>query len=288
MRSRKWYQIPLAAIAACDVGHAAVHEKSSDLFDLLDSAKPADTRKATFDGFNKDALSGEAYAQYIVGSLYHIGDKLPGNPLPRDLDAASRYLSNAAAHGYLNAMAKMAEVKLEQRSGLEAMLWAQLYIHYKSESAPGAETKILNDGYAASLLERASTLYGGEKQKVLDNLNAFIAQHDGDIRAGMKTRSERYASGDTHSKITKMSYSAAISAMANHRDDVYAEYAVAFAPDGSASDAKLLDAGPDVALGKELRNAALRVRVNEIDANGGPRYALVPLHHTFNRYQIRK
>src|SRR5215468_208070 len=98
---------------------------------LLDANAPSAERQAAFDAYKKDALGGDIAAQYFVGNLYRLGDRLPGNIVARDSDQAFRYLSTAGAHGFIIAMAKTAELELELEKPYEAMLWAQLYGHYE-------------------------------------------------------------------------------------------------------------------------------------------------------------
>jgi TPR repeat protein len=111
--------------------HAFANDAADDsrypMVKLLDAEVPAAERQQTFDYFDKQALAGNSFAQYLIGSLYRIGDRLPGNVVPRDLEAANKYLSTAAAHGHLRAMAKMAELELSRKHYLEAMIWAQLF-----------------------------------------------------------------------------------------------------------------------------------------------------------------
>jgi TPR repeat protein len=79
---------------------------------LLDANAPATERQAAFDAYKKDALAGDIAAQYFVGNLYRLGDRLPGNVLGHDADQAFRYLSTAGGHGFVIAMAKTAEPNL--------------------------------------------------------------------------------------------------------------------------------------------------------------------------------
>src|SRR5262249_5218306 len=158
---------------------------------LLDANAPSAERQAAFDAYKKDALGGDIAAQYFVGNLYRLRDRLPGNIVARDSDQAFRYLSTAGAHGFIIAMAKTAELELELEKPYEAMLWAQLYGHYEGYG----DTKV-NDAnhrsrinkYYTNLLRRAYAAFGSDEVKtraMQSDYQAFVEQHDPEIRAGM-------------------------------------------------------------------------------------------------------
>jgi hypothetical protein len=273
----------MLAAAAADDGDGG----RFDLVNLLDPDKPLAERKAVFTHYQEQALAGDTSDQYIVGSLYRIGARLGDNVVDRDPDTAGRYLSTAAAHGYVHAMAKMAEIELAAKRPLEAMIWAQLYGHYSLDVAEGATADKGGNGYYAGLLQRVYAVFDGSQQDtMLRDLNAFIAAHDADIRDGLARNVAQYQSGTMREKISMMHYDSMAAKISGRRNDDLAEYLIAFAPDGHAEQAWMLDAMPDIALGRELRTVALRVRVN---AGSGPglRYALVPIQYSFGRYALR-
>lgn len=77
---------------------------ATHLAPLLDTETPQADREQLFVEEEKLAQSGDGEAEYVIGSLYRIGQRT--SPLPRDLDKARLYLSNAAIHGDIEAMAK--------------------------------------------------------------------------------------------------------------------------------------------------------------------------------------
>ena len=214
---------------------------------------------------------------------------LRGNPAPRDVDSARRYLSNAAANGYLTAMAKMAELELAERRPLQAMIWAQLYGHYTLN--PVAGKKIDEDkasGYFANLLHRADVAFDKKQDMTMRNdVAAFIFLHDKQIRAGMaggEIKSESPAhSGET----TRQTYAPKTGRAPGVHNDELAEFLVAFAANGHATQAWLIDAVPDFDSGSKIANIAERVRVNAIPAGADTRYGVVPILYTFRRYKIK-
>ena len=272
----------------------AADEKRYTTVKLLDTSVPQAEREATLAHFKQMALSGNTYAQYVVGSLYRIGDKLAGNLVPLDLDQAQKYLSTAAAHGYLRAMPKMSEIELAQKHYLEAMIWAQLFGYYAGLN--GADSKTIKDsaaaGYLADLIKRITDRLD-EKQMptVLDDMKAVIAQHDADIRKGMagpksfgppmpsmqpRTSSKRHMVAPPHPSGSEFK-------------DVLADYLIGFDAKGDASDAWLIDAVPDITLGKALKTVALSTEVNPIEGGSTePRYALQPINFSWGRYSLRK
>lgn len=276
------------AIGALIAVGASAQESNDDakykLVNLLDASKPLAERQEVFAHYKERALEGQTFEQYVVGSLYRSGVQLPGNIVERDLDTARRYISTAAAHGYVNAMAKMAEIELADHHPLETMIWAQLYLHYTEEKNASQSNVDANRGYKADLLRRAFEVFDRKDQALMtQHLNAFVAAHDEDIRAGIKKGST--GSSKMMEKITRLSYDSMTAKFTGRRNDDLAEYLVAFAPDGTAADAWMLDAMPDVALGKELRVIAMRMRVNEI-AGTEIRYGVLPLQYSFGRYEI--
>jgi TPR repeat protein len=259
-------------------------EKKYGLVNLLDADKPLAERQAVLDHYKERALDGSSFHQYVVGSLYRVGSLLPGNIVERDIVYARQYLSTAAAHGYINAMAKMAELELAEGRSLEAMIWAQLFGHYITEK----DLEKPKTGYFPDLLHR---IYAKFDEKQTTNMegfvNGFIAAHDADIQAGIAAGAARYESSTTKRQLTYMTHESQTAKISGRKNDDWAEYLIAFAPDGSAEKAWMLDAVPDVSLGKELRAVAMRVKVNA-STDEPLRYAVVPLAYTYGRYGIRQ
>lgn len=125
----------------------------------------------------KAAQDGNGWAQFVVGSLYMWGPEHPANLLPRDLGKAQTYLSNAAVHGWLEAMAAMAEINLMTGDAKAALVWA-LTDYYFS----GAE-HYTRKGYLADLIHRCDKqLSKADRNTALADANAFIARYQAGIR----------------------------------------------------------------------------------------------------------
>jgi hypothetical protein len=276
-----------AAALAANVAWADDDEDAKfPLYKLLDEATAPAERQAVFDHIKHDALAGKAGAQFIVGTLYRIGKLLPVNLVDTNIDEAKKYLSSAAGHGYVNAMATMAEIELAAHHSMEAMLWAQLYGHYKLERLDEkARPASQGDAYFADLLHRAEDAFDKkDKDQMQQYFGGFIAAHDADIRAGIDEQFTRYSDGKTHSKVSNLHYDGEMLRMGRQKMDVLAEYVVGFGPDGTATRAWQLDALPDYIAGKELRRVAMRMKVNASD-DPDTRYAIVPLAYTFGQFR---
>lgn len=253
---------------------------------LLDAHAPQAAREAAFAACKKEALAGDIAAQYFIGNLYRLGDRLPGNVVARDPDQAFRYLSNAGAHGFIIAMAKTAELELELRKPYEAMLWAQLYGHYEGygdAKIDAANHRPRTGGYYANLLHRAYAAFGSDAkqtQAMQADFQAFIDQHDAEIHAGMILgRDARAAPGEpSRPAPQKINFSSLRFGLPAHAQDDLGEFVVAFSADGKAKRVFLFDCTPDIAMGSELSSAMLRVQAEATADGDGLRYAWVPLN----------
>jgi len=255
---------------------------------LLDANAPVAERQAAFDAFKKDALAGDIAAQYFVGNLYRLGERLPGNIVGRDADQAFRYLSTSAGHGFIIAMAKTAELELELKKPYEAMLWAQLYGHYEGygdTKVNEANHRARVGGYYAGLLRRAYAAFGSDEAQTLamqaDYL-AFIEQHDADIRAGMALGIDARTAvepGKAPRAPQKLNFSSVKLGMPQHAQDDLGEFVVAFDAQGKTKEVLLFDFTPDLAIAADARDALRRVEAEPAnDGIDALRYAWVPFN----------
>jgi len=260
---------------------------------LLDVHTPLTERQSIFATFEKRAQDGSTSAQYVVGSLYRIGQLLPASPVPRDLDKARLYLSNAATHGRILAMAKMAEVELAAGNTLQAMVWAQTYGHY--ELLLQASTRP-SEGYLAELLQRATEKFDKTKMpEVVNDLNAFVDNYDASVRTGVNETQDDYNKSDakvTSSENMHIFYSSppviSIHSGSQRLASGFADVLIAFKPDGSVDNSWLLDATPDAGLGKALLPLSTQASVTPQHDNAKPglRYAWMPFVFDDERYTI--
>jgi hypothetical protein len=282
--------LALLAVQA-SAADAADDDKRYATVKLLDPDVPQAEREATLAHYKQKALDGNVYSQYIIGSLYRIGDRLPGNIVPLDLDQARKYLSTAAAHGHIRAMAKMAELELSQKKYLEAMIWAQLFGYYSGLN--GADEKTIHDNtasaYLADLVLRISgRLDPAQMPAVSNDMAAFIAAHDADIQKGKSAPASSSSSTEKMQVRSSQRKHMIVPPPSNGpRKDVLADYLIAFDANGEASQAWLVDALPDVALGKALKFIAMNVEVNPAADGADVRYALQPINFSWGRSKLQ-
>jgi len=243
----------LCFLCASPAAHAATDAGGNlaGLASFLDKATPAPNRKAIFDVWTKSALAGDADAQYLVGSLYRRGDAVVPHVVEQDSNQARRYLSTAAAHGRLLAMAKMAEIELADDHPLEAMIWAQVYGAYRGwvgndERGYGPNNERQPTLYFEDLLRRASRRlvqkFGDDRtEDVLAGLNRFVAEHDKEVRAQLVTAglSPAWLGPQLPFENAKSMKRVGV----DLRNTV-SEWVLTFAADGSVAAAEVLDAIP--------------------------------------------
>lgn len=274
-----------AAFAAQDPPHdvpsagaqAPNESASTRLAKVLDQDVPPAERAQALADIEHRAEAGNQHDMYMLGSLYHMGDRVEPSLIGQDMDKASLYLGNAATRGSILAMAKMAEIKLATHQYREAMNWAQLYAHYES-LVPKSDRP--RDGYAAELVKRIVDKWGQRSlSDVMNDVNSFIAQHDAQIQAGSQAGGSQRKVQLTKKNKSYFSPDGRFSPEAG-----FADYLLVFKPDGTLSKAWLIDAVPDPALGKTLRRYAENMTAPPSD-KAGPRYVWVPVMYDDGRYR---
>ena len=174
-----------AAIQPVQHGDATWQVAGAAVMNLLASHDTPAQCEATLAALRDQAMDGnggQAFAQLVLGGVYlsglHCGDFV----IRRDPQQAALFLSNAAVDGSTFAMAAMAELELQQGHALSANVWAQLYVHYGAlKESP------MRQGYAASLLHRALPLLAsGQKETLLSDVKAFLANYNAAIERGMQ------------------------------------------------------------------------------------------------------
>jgi hypothetical protein len=234
------------ACAARPAGHLA------ELAQFLDRSTPAPRRQEIFAAWREAALAGDTDAQYVVGTIYRRGDNADPPLVPRDADQARRYLSTAAGHGRLLAMAKMAELELAEDRPFEAMIWTQAYGVYRgwvrNENPTDygehneREPTLYFEDLLGRVTERMRQKLGSVKEpEVLQRLNAFIAAHDKDVRADpwRDGISPRWAGAGVKFKPRSGSRGFAVPLR-----QMASEWVLVFAADGSLRSAEAFDALP--------------------------------------------
>ena len=260
--------------------------KIANLAQFLDPATPLAQRQELFSVWHKQAVDGDIDAQYIVGSLYRIGDSNKPAVVAVDADKARRYLSTAAANGRIIAMAKMAELELTENRPLDAMVWAQLFGYYRGwvgRAKPGESEIYFDREYAThgkpvptiyfeDLLIRAQrALVNVPAQEVLQHVNDFVTAHDADIRAHlMRHGLSKAAQGEAVDVVNEEAFRK----VGVHPADSMSEWVIEFAPDGSVREAHLFDAIPDFEKARGHHRIVNQLRTTAVDATHPPRYLL--------------
>jgi hypothetical protein len=248
---------------------------------ILNPQTPLAERQQELARLEQDTKSDDQHNLYLLGSLYYMGSQASGAPVQQDLDKAALYMGNAAIHGSLLGMAKMAEIDLAMHKYPEAMIWAQVYAHYVMLLPRGERP---NDGYTAELVQRIIDKLGrsGVTQAMPDVAN-FIASHDADIRAGTDSGFGEH----TPRPVTKSKPYVTPNYRWTPKSGI-ADYLLAFHADGSQAHAWLLDAVPDPALGEALQRYAsgLTLPPSKAAAGDGLRYVWLPVMFDDRRYRV--
>ena len=166
-------------LAAVDTTETAAgrHLLGQELRMALDPEQPMAARQTALTAAKQAAQGGNGEAQFVVGSLYMWGPLHPAALLPKDLAKAKTYLSNAAVHGWLEAMAAMAEIELQTGHPENASVWALVDYYFSGASHYAAK------GYLADLIHRCNLrLTKAQRDKALADANVFIARYQADIR----------------------------------------------------------------------------------------------------------
>jgi len=269
--------VPAAAtLAARPAGHLP------ELAQFLDRATPAPRRQELFTAWREAALGGDTDAQYVVGTIYRRGDNAEPPLVPRDADQARRFLSTAAGHGRLLAMAKMSELELTEDRPFEAMIWAQLYGVYRgwvrNENPTdygehgGREPTLYFEDLLGRVTERMRQKLASLKEpEVLQQVNAFVGAHDKDIRADLWRDgvAPRWAGAGAKFKPRSGSRGLAISLR-----QMLSEWALDFNSDGSLRSAEAFDSMPNFVKASSHHNLASLSEMAPAAGAPGERYAV--------------
>lgn len=252
---------------------------------ILDTTVPETTRLKLFSHVIDLSNHGQVRAQDLAGTFYWQGATIAGSPVPRNLDLARTLLGNAAVHGDVSAMAKLAELELSARHLQQAMVWAQMYARYSDPRTHmrgiHARNRTVGNAYAADLVGRVLAAGGTTDDAVVKDVNAMVARYDEAIQGGVADFMAYRRSGDPRI-ITPPSGN-----VPNEYRNLngVAEYMVQFDPAGAPAKAWLLVAYPSPKLADALRPTLDYVRANPVDAGSGPRYLRVSIPHNAPSYR---
>jgi hypothetical protein len=276
----------LPLVAAPDRASAAEGGGGGHLAELaafVDKATPAAERQRIFEAWRQAALAGDADAQYVVGSIYRRGDAIEPHVVERNADQAGRYLSTAAAHGRVLAMAKMAELELAEDRPLEAAIWAQVFGAYRGwndgSQNYGPHDERQPSFYFEDLLRRTSSrvaqkLGNGQTPNILAGLNQFVAEHDKDVRAQMIRSgiSPRWASGQA-----KLANAKSMRQLGTDLHNAVSEWVLVFGADGSTVAALAFDTIPNLVDASRHHGSAMQFEAAPVKKDAPVRYALKTL-----------
>jgi len=270
--------VSVSSVAAA----VAANQNLADLTRFLDASTPVDQRRSLFEGWRAAALAGETDAQYIIGTIYRRGDSIEPRVAVRDADQARRFLSTAAGHGRLLAMAKMAELELDEDRPLDAMIWTQIYGAYRgwvrNENITDygehneREPTLYFEDLLRRVTERMRQKPGGlQTDVVLAQLNAFIAAHDKDVQAGLWRDgiAPRWAGARL-----KFENARSFRRVQVPIRDMVSEWVLVFAADGSVKAAEPFDALPNFIKANADHGLVTQYEVARTGAGYADRYAL--------------
>ncbi|HEY4146096.1 hypothetical protein [Pinirhizobacter sp.] len=245
---------------------------------IVDHAQPLASRQQALAQIEANAGELGGMDLYMLGSIYHSGHHSGGLFANPDLARAAFYLGNAATRGSVPAMGKMAQVAFEQRNYREAMNWAQIYAHYVSDR--GGHNQSERD-FAAELIKRIQRRLGDDLEKVLPDVQVYIAVHDAQIKEGsirdalFRSQQPKFDGARLVMPAESLSPQAAM-----------ADFILVFKPDGSVADVLPIDIAPDeqgmVSMSRALTDARTSATTTQ-----GPRYALMNTVLLSGRYRAR-
>lgn len=276
----------LAQHAAAQTPSAPSYSENGFTPGLLDASASRASRMQAFAKVIALANRNQVRAQDLAGTLYWMGPKIAGSAVPVNLEQARKLLANAAVHGDVLAMAKMAELELGAGRVMPAMVWAQMYARYLHPSMGPRSAK--NNGYAAQLISRIVKAGGKIGPAVRKSVASLVDRYDQGIRNGIDVF--RHQENHGHTFMVQKPRPA-------HRDpsDIVklggvAEYMIEFDAAGKLRRVWPLAAFPHPKLEAGLRDYLDNVVANEAPAGTGMRYLRVSIMHQpyrFRRLRLR-
>ncbi|HET6588369.1 MAG TPA: hypothetical protein VFG67_11450 [Oleiagrimonas sp.] len=251
---------------------------------MLDASVPQAERLKLFSHVIALAIQGKVRAQNLAGTMYWQGSKIQGSPIQSNLQQAHTLLANAAVHGDVLAMAKLAEMEFNSDHMQKAMIWAQLYAHYIDPTVSAREQHGSRYAYASDLISRISKAGGKIDDSVSKGVSATVARFDKPIREGISTFKQQRRSGDAY--LTSFPQGKVPNELRTKSG--VAEFMVAFDTSGKPGKIWLIASYPSPDFGTALRSHLDRVRANLVDDDAGMRYLLVAIpHYSVNSRQLR-
>ncbi len=274
---------------------------------IFDPEIPLASKEKDLAGLAIAADSGMVMAQYLLGTLYRLGEDHPAKAYTQDLQRAKIYLSNSAINGNIQAMAAMAEIELKNKNYRDAMLWAQVFTHYEALDLR-KYNKDSNQAYSAYLLQRIMQVTNKDKKlypetMFLDDLKNFHASHNtkiihGQSNARLRVDATKYdacldkkkGEGDA-TNYPKLESGQSINSggMVNRKIHTpgYAYFLLEIDPQGRVSGVFTVDSLPDANYAKALTSVAKRLKFNRIEGTN-MRSAYLPMSYDDFSAAIKK
>ncbi len=242
---------------------------------MLDTSVPKAERLKLFAEMMSLANQGQVRAQDLAGTVYWRGSRLDGNPVDQDLEQARKLLANAAIHGDVLVMAKLAELELEVGRAPQAMVWAQMYARYTDPMNSPRARSGRSTAYASNLIERVGDAGGKIDESAKNDVAVMVARFDKSIRRGIDAFNSERRSAATR----LLQYPRGVDKLEYRNINGVAEYIVAFDSSGNPGKIWLLDTFPDPEMDSIVRHYLDHVIANSAATGTGPRYLKVSIVH---------
>jgi hypothetical protein len=249
---------------------------------MLDPSVPDAQRLKLFSHVIQLANQGVIRAQNLSGTMYWQGSSIQGSPVQVNLDQARNLLGNAAVHGDVLAMAKLAELELGAGQPRKAMVWAQLYARYLDPLMSARENHGYRYNYASDLMGRIVAAGGVINDELSRDVGNMVAKFDQPIRAGITAFEHQHRSGNAY---LILGPAGSVPEELRTKSGV-AEFMVAFKPSGAQDHVWLIASYPTADFSAGLRAQLDAAHANQGDAGAGMRYMLVPVVHYSERSQL--
>ena len=191
----------------------------------------------------------------------------------------------------------MAEVELAGGRPMDAMVWAQAYVHFKRKLEPVPQD--YTEAYPADLLDRIYDRLGRSAAidaEIAEYLSAFVATHGPKIEAvygkspsgtpncrsaSRDLPTQRVADDKGRFRVLQSRESRAI-----HSPGLVL-FKLAITPDGQVANVMVMDSLPDEAAAEGLRGSVERMRFNPVAADAPLRVVLLPMSFDDRTVRLR-
>lgn len=255
-----------------------------DLTILLDPDADRLAREAQFALAERHAKQGDRLGNYLLGTLFRLGPEHPTDLIERDADRAEEHLRQAALAGEVWAMPGLAELLLVEGEPRAALLWAHAHNHYRSVYEQLADWPTQpRSVYAANLVQRCRTASerAGDRSPIQAEFDAFLAQYDAAIRAGIQGKLQAIAEEARSKPQNRLVKQPPPPKYGTHvvplNEPGWALYRIGVDRDGKVRHVQLIDFAPHPRFGRRFRGTARSERFNRSPDADPLRWALLPI-----------